>query len=246
MGFVHPTSGDVTVLGRKPGKTYSRCGYVPDNPYFHERESVFSLLMILAKMRKIERSRQHQRCHDLIETLGLGDYANTRIAQLSQGNLKRFAIAQALLGDPDFVVMDEPLSALDPVGQRQVIDIIRGLRRPSRTLIISSHLLFHLEKICDQVLVLDGGRQKFFGRLDAGNADVTSIRLRYPLSIEHYNALRNLGAEIKSKRDLEIDHGNTDIHLLLCFLAENRQEIDSLSRSRKTLEETFLELLSNN
>lgn len=246
MGFVHQTSGEVTVLGREPGKAYSRCGYVPDNPHFHEKESVFSLLMILARMRKIEKKCQRQRCNDLIETLGLGDYANTRIAQLSQGNLKRFAIAQALLGDPDFVVMDEPLSALDPVGQSQAIDIIRSLKRPGRTIIISSHLLFHMEKICDRVLILDAGRQKFFGRLDAGKAEVTSIRLRYPVSTGQSDALRNLGIKIVDGRDLEIDHGKTDIHLLLLFLADNRLEIDSLSRSRKTLEETFLELLSNN
>lgn len=245
MGFIPQTSGNVLVFNQKPGKANRQIGYVPDFPHFHQKETAFSLLMALAKMRKIEHKKQRQRCLEVIEKFELNSFAHRKLCQLSKGMLQRFNIAQGMLSDPDLVVMDEPLSSLDPFGQSEIIDFILKLRRPGRTMLISSHLLFHLEKICDQVLVLDKGITKFFDKPNSYLNETTTIKFSKPLTDLHIQDFASLGVKLLNKKEIEIDHRGDNIYHLLRYCADQKLEIESLARNKGSLEDLFLSLVKD-
>ncbi|MHB1390022.1 MAG: ABC transporter ATP-binding protein [Thermoleophilia bacterium] len=242
MGFIHQTSGSVRVFNQKPGKANMQIGFVPDFPYFHQKETVISLLLAIAQMRKIERKKQRQRCLEIIEKFGLEQFAGQKLCHLSRGILQRFNIAQAVLGDPDLVVMDEPLSGLDPLAQSEMLDLILRLHRPDRAMLISSHLLFHLERICDQVLILDQGMTRFFGR-PGGLNEIAAIQFFDPLTDQHQRILFSLGARRLSETEIEVDRKGDNIHHLLRYCADNRLEIKSLSHGEGSLEQQFLNIV---
>ncbi|MHB1390010.1 MAG: ABC transporter ATP-binding protein [Thermoleophilia bacterium] len=242
MGFIRPSLGNVHVVGEAPHKANKHIGYVADLPRFHEKETVLSLLMLLARMQGIERRKQKQTCLELIESVGLTHFMRQKINQLSRGLLQRFNIAQALLGDPNLLVMDEPLSGLDPLAQSETIDLIMRLRRPGRSMFISSHLLFHLEKICDRVLVLDHGVAKFFGK-PSSFEEITVVKFFKPLAKQHKRVLQSVGARMIGEAKIEIERPGDDVHQILRYCADNQLEIKSLARNKGSLEELFLDLV---
>ena len=167
LGFLHPTAGKVRVLGADPSdvRTKSRIGFLPEESYFYRFLTGEELLHYFGRLFGIPRAERRRRVDALLREVGMGGARNRRLREYSKGMLRRIGIAQSLLNDPEFVILDEPTSGLDPIGNREVKDLILGLKRRGTTVLLSSHLLADLEEVCDRVVMLYGGRKIREGRV---------------------------------------------------------------------------------
>jgi ABC-2 type transport system ATP-binding protein len=161
MGLIYPTAGEATILGHSIDdvNTRSRVGYLPENPYFYDYLSGRELLHYTAALFGIEKGEAQARTDELLESVGLADdRADRQLRKYSKGMLQRIGIAQALVNDPEIVFMDEPMSGLDPIGRREVRDLLLSLREKKKTVFFSSHILSDVEALCDRIAILTRGK----------------------------------------------------------------------------------------
>ena len=168
MGLIKPTSGSISVLGGTiddPG-IRRRIGYLPEHPYFYDYLTAREILDFFGKLYEIPHAERRKRIRRLLDLVGLGHAGDRRLRQFSKGMLQRIGTAQALLNDPELVVMDEPLSGLDPMGRKELRDIIVQLREEGRTVFVTSHILHDIEMISDRVALIIHGTVERIGALD--------------------------------------------------------------------------------
>lgn len=161
MRLIFPTSGSASILGHPIDDvaTRARIGYLPENPYFYDYLSGRELLEYTAALFGIPKPQARARASKLLELVGLEEErANRQLRKYSKGMLQRVGIAQALVNDPEVVFLDEPMSGLDPIGRREVRDLILSLRRQNKTIFFSSHILSDVETLCDRAAILNRGR----------------------------------------------------------------------------------------
>ena len=160
MQLIFPTAGRAEILGRPVGDVSVRrhIGYLPENPYFYDNLTTEELLSYFAGLFGSRGSERRGRINRLLDRVGLGSERRLHLRRLSKGQLQRVGIAQALLNDPEVVLLDEPMSGLDPIGRRDVRQLILELRDEGRTVLFSSHILSDAEALCNRVGVLVGGR----------------------------------------------------------------------------------------
>ena len=156
LGLVRPTSGEALVLGRRPGdpSAMGRIGFLPEHFRFPSWLSAADFLYLHGRLYKMPHREGRRRAAELLELVGLTGQERTRLGAFSKGMSQRIGLAQALLNQPELVVLDEPTSGLDPLGRREVMEIIRGLRRRGVTVFLNSHLLSEVEATCDRVAVI--------------------------------------------------------------------------------------------
>lgn len=169
MGLIFPTAGTIEVLGRSVGDVAvkARVGYLPENPAFYEYLRADELLDLSARLCGVDRTTRRRRIPELLDRVGLASALNRPLRKFSKGMLQRIGLAQAVIHDPDLVVLDEPLSGLDPLGRKEVRDLIGTLRDQGKTVIFSSHILSDVEMICDRVGILIQGALRDVGPIDA-------------------------------------------------------------------------------
>ena len=175
MGLVYPTSGSALILGKpiEDITTRARIGYLPENPYFYDYLTGNELLHYTASLFGISGAAAKSRVEQMLETVGLDSKAAARqLRKYSKGMTQRIGIAQALINDPDVVFLDEPMSGLDPIGRREVRDLLLSLRARGKTVFFSSHILSDVEALCDRVAILNCGKLYKSGTL----AELTSAR----------------------------------------------------------------------
>jgi ABC-2 type transport system ATP-binding protein len=167
MGLSEPTSGAVTVLGRTPrhAGVKTRIGFLPEQPYFYEYLTATEFLTLAGRLAGVPASDVRGRVNGLLRLVRMERAADAQMRGFSRGMLQRMGIAQALVGDPDLVVLDEPMGGLDPIGRKEFRDIIVGLRERGKTIFFSTHILSDVEMICDRVGTVIGGRMVEVGRL---------------------------------------------------------------------------------
>lgn len=161
MRLIYPTGGTARILGRPVDdvSTRARLGYLPENPYFYDYLSGRELLEYTAALFGIPPEQARLRGKELLELVGLdSDRANRQLRKYSKGMLQRIGIAQALVNDPEIVFLDEPMSGLDPIGRREVRDLLLSLRAQGKTVFFSSHILSDVEALCDRAAILSQGR----------------------------------------------------------------------------------------
>lgn len=160
VGITSPTSGTVEVFGRPPGtaRALRRVGYLPQDFGVPAFQSVRSALASSAGLSGLHGAAVRRLIAELLEEVGLDHDADRRISTLSKGMLRRLGVAQALLGEPDLLILDEPLNGLDPSGRQAVAALIRERVEHGTTLVMSSHLIHDLERICTRVVVMASGR----------------------------------------------------------------------------------------
>ncbi len=182
VGLVHATSGSVSVFGHAAGTRQARemLGFLPEVTLYHEFMGARELLEIHAHLAGLPRSEHRSRISEVLETVGLADRSDSRISEFSKGMKQRFGIAQAILGRPKLLVLDELTSGLDPQAQANLLQLLSGLKEQGMTIFFSSHHLVEIEKVCDSVAIVHRGTLRASGPLDEllGDGRRTSITIR--------------------------------------------------------------------
>jgi ABC-2 type transport system ATP-binding protein len=168
MGLVRPTSGSVSVLGKPAGhvETRRRVGFLPESPYFYDYLTAEEFLGFYGRLAGLGPAVIRQRVGDLLALVSLIDAKTRQLRNFSKGMLQRIGLAQALIHDPELVILDEPMTGLDPVGRKQVRDLILSLRDRGKTIFFSTHILHDVEMICDRVGIVMRGRLMASGRVE--------------------------------------------------------------------------------
>lgn len=167
MRLIFPTAGSARILGRPlhDVRMHARIGFLPENPYFYDHLTPAEFLNYAAALFGIPDQERSHRVTNLLAQVGLTESSDVPMRKFSKGMVQRLGVAQALINDPELVILDEPMSGLDPLGRREVRDIILGLREEGRTVLFSTHILSDAESICDRVAILDRGRLQGCGEL---------------------------------------------------------------------------------
>jgi ABC-2 type transport system ATP-binding protein len=165
LGLMRPTSGKVQVLGSTPDQTAvrERVGYLPENPYFYTYLTGREFLHFCGGLFQIPKAKLEGRVKELLERVSMTHAADTQLRKYSKGMLQRIGVAQALVNDPELVFLDEPMSGLDPVGRKQLRDLILSLKAEGKTLFFNTHILSDVELICDRIGILCNGKLVSYG-----------------------------------------------------------------------------------
>ena len=160
-GQMRPTTGEVRVFGMDPfanPEIYKRLGYCPDIDNFYEHMTGFEFVTLMARMSGFDAASARSQAEQMLAHVGMTEKAHKKIGGYSKGMRQRIKLAQALLHDPDIVLLDEPLNGLDPVGRREFIDLLADFGERGKTIVVSSHILFEVEQMTRSLLLLHRGR----------------------------------------------------------------------------------------
>src|ERR1700682_2062389 len=169
MRLIYPTAGAARILGRDIDDVsmHARIGYLPENPYFYDYLTAREFLNYCGELFGLDRATRERRTEGLLTRVNLETKGwDRQLRKFSKGMLQRVGLAQALVNDPEIVFLDEPMSGLDPVGRREVRDLIASLRHEGKTVFMCSHILSDIEVLCDRVAILKRGRLAHVGLLD--------------------------------------------------------------------------------
>jgi ABC-2 type transport system ATP-binding protein len=249
MRLIFPTDGSARILGHdiRDVSMHQRIGYLPENPYFYDYLTAREFLDYCAQIFGYPAATRKKRAADLLARAKLDEKRwDTQLRKFSKGMLQRVGLAQSLVNEPEIVFLDEPMSGLDPVGRREVRDLIAALRDEGKTVFMCSHILSDIEVLCDRVAILKKGRLAQVGYLDelrrktegpnrmelmAAGTDAESLRAHLP-GTEIAPTPRGLRIEIASE---------TEIENVLAALRKVGGKIVSVQPVKQSLEELFLD-----
>jgi len=205
LGLLRPTSGRLVVFGRPPTDVAVKrhIGFLPEESYLYRYLTPLETLDYYGQLFRIARAERRRRSEELLDMVGLTAVAHRPVGEFSKGMTRRIGLAQALINDPDLLILDEPTSGLDPIGTRQVKELLVELRSRGKTILLSSHLLADVQDVCDEMVMLYGGRIQARGTVEEllANTDHTIIKSQKlgPEVIERVEAvLRTAGVAIES------------------------------------------------
>ena len=171
LGLVEPTAGRISVLGApEAARVRHRIGFLPEERGLYRRMTSVNAIAFMAGLKGVAAPEARRRARVMLESQGLGEAADRQIRALSKGMAQKVQLLSALAHEPDLVILDEPFSGLDPVNQQSLEDLIRGLADRGATVIFSTHVMQHAERLCDQVVLMAGGRKIFDGTVEAARA----------------------------------------------------------------------------
>src|SRR2546423_1071454 len=232
LGLVSPTRGRTKIFGQDSSLVESRqaVGFLPENPYFYKFLTGEETLRFFGRLCRLNGSQLKSRVHELLELVGLTNARQQRLSTYSKGMLQRIGLAQALINEPQLVVLDEPTAGVDPAGSRDIRNVIVDLKQRGITVLLSSHLLSQVQEICDRVGILAKGTLVREGRLE----ELLSVENRSELILE--NASESLLAEIEklaaSSNARLIEHRRSTTTLERMFL-DATQEIRPANHANK-------------
>ena len=248
MGLMYPTSGSARILGMEINdpRMKAQIGFLPEQPYFYDYLTARELLHYYGRLSGVATKELSKRTDAVLDRVGLSGSANVQLRKFSKGMLQRAGIAQAILHDPKIVFLDEPMSGLDPMGRREVRDLMVQLKQEGKTVFFSTHILSDAEALCDRVAVLHQGELRGVGTVAAltaktlGKVEIIWQGTRVP------TAFRNLAVSTRVSGDTaraEIQDSHLDS--ALDALRGERCSLISVNPVRGTLEEYFLEQMQS-
>ncbi len=225
LGLIFPQKGKIEIFGHPHLSLQAKehIGYLPENPYFYDYLTASEFLHFYSRLFQMKRKEKEERIRSLIRLVGLEKAAGVQLRKYSRGMLQRVGLAQALLNDPSLVILDEPLGGLDPLGRKELRDIIIRLKEEGKTVFLSSHILQDIEMICDRVAIIVAGEIISQGALQ----DLISEKILFTevvLSRVNLREFQGLGESVSDRG------GRT---LLKVFKEENVEKILELVQSRK-------------
>jgi ABC-2 type transport system ATP-binding protein len=246
MGLIFPTEGTARVRGRSIDSVsmHAEIGYLPEQPYFYDHLTARELLDYYARFSGFGRAERKQRVARYLELVGIASAADVQLRKFSKGMLQRVGVAQAILHEPKVIFLDEPMSGLDPIGRREVRDIILDLKRQGRTVFFSTHILSDAEVLCDRVAVLVGGKLQGTGapgEIVAIDVQAMEVFFEMPDGRGVPASLARQATQTGARYRIEV--GETDLYGSLDRLRDAGARILSVTPVRPTLEEYFLRLV---
>ena len=183
LGLLYPTKGHIEVFGHSPRHvpTKARIGYLPEESYLYRYLNSRETLDFFGNLFHLDKADRNNRTEQLLEMVGLGKTQTRAVGEFSKGMQRRIGLAQALINDPDLIILDEPTAGLDPIGCREVKDLILALARRGKTVILSSHLLSDVEDVCNRVVIYYGGKIQAAGTLKELLATPDTLRITTPV-----------------------------------------------------------------
>jgi ABC-2 type transport system ATP-binding protein len=246
MGLIRPTEGTAAILGRDVGESEFRdqIGFLPENPYFYPYLTAREILDFYARLSGVDSSRRAPRVDELLEMVHLSHAADARLRTFSKGMLQRVGVAQALIHDPKVVFLDEPMSGLDPIGRKEIRDVILALRAAGKTVFMNTHILHDVEMICDRVAIIVKGVIRHQGLIEdflpetevstavvlAGLAPEVAANIEEDFDCE----LRGLGERV------ELILASKTMQKVLGVALESGAEVVSVTPHRNSLEDVFM------
>ena len=248
MRLIYPTSGTARILGRDIGdiSMHARIGYLPENPYFYDYLTAREFLSYCGQLFGQKHSTRASRTEALLTRVSLEKKSwDLQLRKFSKGMLQRVGLAQALINDPEIVFLDEPMSGLDPVGRREVRDLIASLRAEGKTVFMCSHILSDIEVLCDSVAILKSGRLAHAGSLDELRSretrlveiiatDAPADALKQQLEVRATVTTTASGVRIEVSDEQEID-------AVIAALRRVNGKLISIQPVRQSLEDLFLD-----
>ena len=246
MGLIRPTEGSASILGRDVAESEfrDRIGFLPENPYFYPFLTAREILDFYARLSGVKSGRRAARVDELLEVVNLSYAADARLRTYSKGMLQRVGVAQALINDPEVVFFDEPMSGLDPIGRKEIRDVILSLRAAGKTIFMTTHILHDVEMICDQVAIIVKGAIRHQGCIEdfLPNSTVSTdiVLSRLPadaaatLEEEFSVEMRGLGERI------ELTVLEKQVSEVLEVALASGAQVISVTPHRSSLEEVFM------
>ncbi len=168
LGLLYPTKGRAKIFGKSPQdvEVKSRIGYLPEETRLYRFLDSWETLDFYGRLFSLDSSERARRAESLLEMVGLSPAAERPVGQYSKGMARRIGLAQSLINDPDLLILDEPTSGMDPIGTRQIKDLLLELKKRGKTILLSSHLLADVEDVCDRIGIMYGGKMLCCGTID--------------------------------------------------------------------------------
>lgn len=245
MGLIFPTSGTAKILGRPIGDPDVQCaiGFLPEQPYFYDYLTANELLRYFSALSGVPTGEREERTRKVLDRVGLAQSGDVQLRKFSKGMLQRVGIAQAIIHDPKIVFLDEPMSGLDPVGRREVRDLIQELNEEGKTVFFSTHILSDAEALCDRVAVVNRGELRGVGVVKDLLADAGGkMEVVWEGAT---SALQSLNVKTKVVGDVAravVSESQVDSAIAAIRQAGGR--LKSLTQVQGTLEEYFLKHIS--
>jgi ABC-2 type transport system ATP-binding protein len=224
LGLMEPTEGDASIFGVPCYKVQSRLhvGFLPENPYFYKYLTGAETLEFFGRLCGLGGKSLDKRIDELIDLVGLSRARDRRLSGYSKGMLQRIGLAQAMIHDPQLLLLDEPTAGVDPIGSRAIRDIILQLKKMGKTVLLSSHLLAQVQDVCDRICVLNLGKMILEGNVgdlirDQKRTNITVENLSADARRQVEQAIQAGGAQL-----VAVDHPETTLEDL--FLATVRQD----------------------
>jgi ABC-2 type transport system ATP-binding protein len=246
MGLVFPTAGSARILGSDwtDPAVKSQIGFLPEQPYFYDYLTAHELLEYYAQLSGVPAKQRKQRVEAALERVKLRDVRGVQLRKFSKGMLQRVGIAQAIVHDPKLLFFDEPMSGLDPMGRREVRDLMEQLKQEGKTVFFSTHILSDAEALCDRVAIIDKGELRGVGAVDdltsgvRGKVEVIWQGTQIPASIKAMGAQCYVTAD---KVRAILDENQQDA--AIDALRRERLRLVSVTPVRTSLETYFVEKL---
>lgn len=246
LGNIYPTNGEAFVLNHPAGDLRAKrhIGFLPEKFQFHDFLTAEEFLIMHGRLAKMDTKWIRRRVPEVLELVGLAERSKSKIREFSKGMQQRVGLAQAILHEPDLIILDEPTSALDPLGRRTVREVIQQLKAQGKTVFLNSHLLSEVEMSCDEVAIINKGRVVRQGALEELLVDRSVVVLE----------IRNLNGsmlELLSRAAISLDRvgedrvvvevaGEDQVPELVRTIVNAGGELMGLQAKRETLEDLFI------
>ncbi|HJT19323.1 MAG TPA: ABC transporter ATP-binding protein [Nitrospira sp.] len=248
MGLVRPTGGTAMLLGKPAGdvETRRRIGFLPESPYFYDYLTAEEFLGFYGELSGVSRSNVEPRITSLLSLVGLTEARTRQLRKYSKGMLQRIGLAQALIHDPELVILDEPMTGLDPVGRKQVRDLILNLRDQGKTIFFSTHILPDVEMICDRIGIVMKGKLLASGRvedfMEKGHTSSVEVVCQ-DSQVEESLVIRNLAKRIvkRGRQSLVVLPNAEVVDQTLVEIKRLGGRIISITPQRGSLEDLFFQ-----
>lgn len=245
LDLVRPSFGDIKVFGQDwtESNIKSRIGYLPEQTYYYDYLKPEEVLQFYGKLFGLSTTEIKQKSIELLKLVNLYTRRDRKLSHFSKGMLQRIGIAQALINDPELVIMDEPMSGLDPVGRKEVRDIILNLKDKGKTVLIASHILSDVEALCDNVAIVINGQLKACGPIaDMVNANIKRIDMT--LQGDHKSLFNDKEKYTVRKvgKDTIVSLAKEDyLNVALSITQDNNINVLGIHRHKETLEDIFVD-----
>lgn len=246
VGLIFPEAGTARILGKPITNIgmHRHIGYLPEQPYFYDYLTAAEVLDYFARFHDLTAADRRERVTKMLKRVGLETAGKIQLRKYSKGMLQRVGLAQAILHDPQVVILDEPMSGLDPIGRREVRDIILELKREGRTILFSTHILSDAEMLCDRVGVIVSGKLRGVGapeEIVGVEAQGMEILFELPRAAENVAGIVAKATKTGDRYRLKISEG--ELYGALEQLHNAGAQILSVAQVKPTLEEYFMHLI---